>query len=291
LSAVWGMLATPFDEKATNIDVESLARLSTHLARNGCTSLVALGVVAEPETLSMDEKILVLSVVSSAAPTVPVIATVMEIDSSAPCLASDLARELDGRLAAVMVPVSHERGDELRARLKEVHRRTGLPVVIQDYPAPTGVRIPLPELIGAIDGLDFIDAIKCECAPTFSRIRALRPATTARLIAGYGGIGLASDLESGASGVAVGVTVPEVLADAMRCWAHGDKAETIATIASKSGLIQYETSPGHSIAIRKEHWRRLGIIEHATVRPPTSPWSEDLDALSALHGYPEVSRV
>jgi len=82
-----------------------------------------------------------------------------------------------------------------------------------------------------------------------------------------------------------------VLADAMRCWALGDKAGTIATIASKSGLIQYETSPGHSIAIRKEHWRRLGIIEHATVRPPTSPWSEDLDALSALHGYPAVSQV
>lgn len=291
MSSVWGMLATPFDGHATAIDVESLARLSAHLVRSGCTSLVALGVVAEPGTLSMDEKILALSVVSSAAPSVPLIATVMEIGPAAPRVADDLARELDGRLAAVMVPVSHDRGDKLRARLKEVHRRTELPVVIQDYPAPTGVRIPLPELIGAIDGLDFIDSIKCECPPTFGRIRALHPATTARLIAGYGGIGMASDLESGASGVAVGVTVSEVLADAMRCWALGDKAGTIATIASKSGLIQYETSPGHSIAIRKEHWRRLGIIEHATVRPPTSPWSEDLDALSALHGYPDVSQV
>lgn len=146
-------------------------------ARNGCTSLVALGVMAEPETLAMDEKILALSVVSSAAPMVQLIATVMEIDASAPRLAGELARELDGRLATVMVPVSHERTDELRARPKEVHRRTELPVVIQDYPAPTGVRIPVAELIDAIAGLDFIEAIKCECAPTFSRIRALRSAT------------------------------------------------------------------------------------------------------------------
>ena len=291
MSSVWGMLATPFDETSAKIDVESLARLSTHLVRNGCTSLVGLGVVAEPATLSMDEKILALSVVNSASPSVQLIATVMQIDASAPRVAGDLSRELDGRLAAVMVPVSHDSGDELRARLIEVHRRTGLPVVIQDYPAPTGVHIPMPELIRAIDGLDFVDAIKCECTPTFSRIRALRSATTARLIAGYGGIGLASELECGASGVAVGVTVPEVLADAMQSWAHGDKAGTIAAIASRAGLIHYETSPGHSIAIRKEHWRRLGVIEHATVRSPTLPWSTDLDALSALHGYPDVPQV
>lgn len=282
---LWGMVATPFLPGGA-VDESSLRTLARTLLDRGCTSLVCLGVLAEPASLSATEKIEVLAAVSEEAGSAPVVATVMSLDRTA---AVEEAREftdtLEGRISAIMVPVSHSDDHTFRENLRAVHAASGLPLIIQDLPKATGVRIETAALIKAVDGLEFVQAIKCEAEPTFERIRHLASRVNCRLVGGFGGIGLVDDLRAGATGMAAGISRPEVLAQAIHQWQSGDERGASSLIAGISGLINLETQQGPSIAIRKEHWRRQGVIEHAGVRPPTIPWSAAFDAHSRFYGF------
>ncbi|MFB9857153.1 dihydrodipicolinate synthase family protein [Paenarthrobacter aurescens] len=280
------MVATPFLPGLKGIDENSLGRLTRTLVERGCTTLVGLGVIAEPSSLSMTEKLLSMEAIAGAAGQVPVVATVMSLGSSEALLeAGQLARALPRELSAIMVPVTSSDPRIFRSNLIDVHHITGLPILIQDLPRATGIRISAEDLAVAVAGLDFIEAIKCEAEPTFARIQYLASVASCRLIGGFGGLGLVEDLRAGAVGIAAGITRPEVLAAALEAWHSGDEIGTAALIGAISGLINFETQPGTSVAIRKEHWRRQGIIEFAGVRPPASSWSTAFDPHSRFYGF------
>lgn len=282
---MWGMLATPFEGDLTQIDSASLQRLAEAMVERGCTDLVALGVIAEPASLSLEEKLEALDVVLHSSTRAPLIASVLDVDyEAARKEAAAFSSEFGDGLSALMVSVSAGESAELRRRLLGLHAVSGLPLVVQDLPRSTGITIGAAELLSAIDGLDFIQAIKCESMPTFSRIRQLSQGTPARLLSGYGGIGLIDDLRAGATGMACGISKPEVIAAALECWRNGDETRAARVLGEISGLINYETQPGQSIAIRKEHWRRQGVIDHGGVRAPTPPWSSDLEDHSRFYG-------
>lgn len=283
---LWGMVPTPFVESLESIDAGSLRRLAGALVGRGCTDLVALGVIAEPDCLTPQERLEVLDVLLGASLNVPVIAGVLGMDFNVAVReASAFGSEFGGSLSALMVPVSVSDAGELRRRLITLHRASGLPLVIQDLPRSTGVSIGTKDLLATLDGLDFIQAIKCESMPTFTRIRQLSASTNVRLLSGYGGIGLIDDLRAGAAGMACGISRPEVMASALEAWCSGEEHRAAALVGVVSGLINYETQPGQSIAIRKEHWRRQGVIDHGGVRNPTPPWSADLDPHSRFYGF------
>lgn len=281
---MWGMLATPFREDLTRIDSASLQRLAAAMAERGCSQLVALGVIAEPASLSQEEKLESLDILLHSTRS-PIIASVLDVDYKvARKEAAAFSSEFGHGLSALMVSVSAGEAAELRRRLLGLHAASGLPLVVQDLPRSTGITISAPELLAAIDGLDFIQAIKCESMPTFSRIHQLSQGTSVRLLSGYGGIGLIDDLRAGATGMACGISKPEAIAAALECWRNGDEKRAARVLGEISGLINYETQPGQSIAIRKEHWRRQGVIDHGGVRAPTPPWSSDLEDHSRFYG-------
>ncbi|BCW45334.1 dihydrodipicolinate synthase family protein [Arthrobacter sp. StoSoilB5] len=283
---LWGMVATPFGPGGGVIDLESLSRLSRVLVERGCTSLVGLGVIAEPASLTMREKVMAMEAIAGSAGGLPVVASVMNPGWAEALLeARQLTSALPGKLSAIMVPVSSSDPREFRDSLRAVHKSTGLPVIVQDLPRATGIRISVEDLADTLSGLDFIQAVKCESEPTFTRINFLESRISSRLIGGFGGIGLIDDLRSGAVGMAAGISKPEVLASALQKWRMGDELGAAKTVGEIAGLINFETQQGASIAIRKEHWRRQGVIEHAAVRPPTTAWSAAFDAHSRFYGF------
>lgn len=283
---LWGMVATPFGPSGGVIDLESLSRLSRVLVERGCTSLVGLGVIAEPASLNMGEKIMAMEAIAGSAQGVPVVASVMILGcAEALTEARQLTSALPGKLSAIMVPVSSSDPRQFRDVLRAVHKATGLPVIVQDLPRATGIRISVEDLADTLSGLDFIQAVKCESEPTFTRINFLASRTSSRLIGGFGGIGLIDDLRAGAVGMAAGISRPEVLASALDMWRAGDELGAASLAGEIAGLINFETQQGASIAIRKEHWRRQGVIAHAGVRPPTTAWSAAFDPHSRFYGF------
>jgi 4-hydroxy-tetrahydrodipicolinate synthase len=284
---VWAMVPTPFDGRAERICGPSLAALTAEFLDRGCSGLIALGVIAEPAALSASEKLEALGVIVDHAGAAPVIATSM---ATAPSQAlgelAMIAAEYRDALDAVMIPVSSSDPATVRRALADAHAATGLPVLLQDLPSATGISIGIDDLRAAIAGLDFLFGIKCEGPPTFDRIRRLREATDACVMAGLGGIGLVDDLLAGADSVAAGISAPEVLVRAVVRAAAGDHDGARRMIGDASGLIYFETQAHTSVAVRKEHWRRQGVIEHSTVRPPAQPYLPDYDRFSRAHGFP-----
>jgi 4-hydroxy-tetrahydrodipicolinate synthase len=279
-----GMVATPFVEGAHSVDEESLVDLAGSFTRAGCSALVALGVIGEPSTLTPEEKLRVVRTTASSS-AVPVIAGVitqslLEMEREA----ADLAAQCGSLLSGLMLPVLSSNAEELRASLCRVHEVTGLPVLVQDLPQHSGTSIDVADLADALEGLDFVSGIKCEAPPTFRRIAYLAERGFTGLISGFGGIGVLDDLLSGADGLAIGVTIPETLAQVVEQWRQGNDRGAATLLGSYALRIHYETQPGQSIAIRKEHWRRQGVIRYSDVRRPTPPWTPDLEPLSAGHG-------
>ncbi|WP_128641106.1 dihydrodipicolinate synthase family protein [Rhodococcus opacus] len=288
---VWAMVATPFDANAERICERSLRALTQETLSRGCSGLIALGVIAEPDSLSLAEKSQALAViVDSAGPAPVIVATMNRNPADAANELAILTAEFDGRLHAVMVPVLSSDPVELRRTLVTTHSITQLPVLLQDLPAATGVTIAIDYLQQAVTGLDFLYGIKCECPPTFWRIRRLREVTAAHLMAGFGGLGLVDDVLAGADTVASGISAPEVLVEAVDLLAAGEVGSARSVIGRAAGLINFETQARTSIAIRKEHWRRQGVIAHSTVRLPSLPYLAEFDEHSRDHGFPLLRR-
>ncbi|WP_459984862.1 dihydrodipicolinate synthase family protein [Nocardioides sp. AN3] len=282
------MALTPFHKGAAAIDHESLRRHVSSMVDDGVSGLVALGVIAEPSALSREERADALDAIIEAAGDRPVVATAMTSDPD------QRAAELRGiiaprssRLAGLMLPVSSPDPRVVASVFTDAHRATGLPLWVQDYPNSTGVHIEVESLLEVLARVATIRGVKCEAAPTFLRIRRLaaeRPDLL--LLSGLGGSNLIEDLVAGARGVASGISRPRALVEAASAWAAEDLVGARTALGAIAGLVGIETQAGTSIAIRKEHWRRRGVIASADVRPSQLPYPSFLSEISEELGYP-----
>jgi 4-hydroxy-tetrahydrodipicolinate synthase len=90
-------------------------------------------------------------------------------------------------------------------------------------------------------------------------------------------------LRHGADGVNSGVAFPEMLIEVCRRFAKGeeDRGEDFYDVFLP--LIRHEQQPGIGIAIRKENFRRRGLIASARARAPApSLDATDQQELTAL---------
>ncbi|MGV9796685.1 dihydrodipicolinate synthase family protein [Mycobacterium sp. NPDC003449] len=281
--ATWGMLATPFTDDL-ELDKPSMRGYARTLVDRGCGGLVALGVIAEPGSLSLAEQLGCIECALAAG--VPLIAGVMTTDPEwIRKAASAFGVEYGDDLAALMLPVRSADAKEVIHHVREVQDASGLQVALQDYPASSGVRIETDALL-EVAAATGVTLIKCESQPTFHRIRQLKDAAPElTLMSGLGGAGLIEDLASGATAVAIGITRPEIISEASHLWSRRELDAARGLLGSIGSLVNFEIQQRTSIGIRKEHWRRQGVISSAAVRPPTLPYRDTFAPLSRGLGY------
>lgn len=285
---LWSMLATPFEAGGDRVDHDSLRRYAQTMVSRGSDAAVALGVIGEPATLSASEQVDVVATILDSVE-VPVYASMMSLDPRERQQHGSAFADMFGeRLAGLLVPVDTADPISLRRGLEQTHRRCGeLSILVQDYPASSGVAIAVDDLAQALDGLPFIAAIKCEAPPTFARIRRLRQLLpSVRLVSGLGGLSLLDDVSQGASAAACGITRPEVVALALSRLSDGHPAEARRLVSSIGSFIGFEVQAGTSVAIRKQNLWRQGVIDHPDVRRPTAPYESWLDPL--LDAYDDL---
>lgn len=275
------MVPTPFAADG-RVDRASLARWCTKVIDEGCTGLVALGVIAEPSALSPAERDLVVEVIASVAVDRGAdlaVGSGPTVDGSDP---SVRAVRRTPAVTHVLAPVLSADVTTLRSHLASLAGATGRPLIVQDLPRATGVVVSPESLVRAVADLPEVAAVKCESPPTFTAIGLLARHTSAAPMAGMGGVGLVADLAAGARSLAIGVTGAALLNRAVDAWERGQHGECARLVAEGAPLHHFETQPGRSIAIRKEHWRRRGLIDGASVRPPQQAYDASLTALSDL---------
>lgn len=273
---VWGVVPTPFMGSAHDVDTDSLAGLVEHYEAVGAVGLTVLGVFGEAAALSIAEKSLVLETAAEAS-SLPIVAGVAAL-ATRPAIDEVAAAQqaLGSRLHAVMVQANSVDPDALATHLEAIHRATGAPVVLQDYPAASGVAVPAATLAGVVRRSPFIAAVKAEAPPTALAVARLTAQVSVPVFGGLGGQGLLDELAAGAAGAMTGFSCPEALVATVRAFTEAGASAARRTFAPFLPLVNFEQQPHIALALRKALFRERGLIAEGAVRPPSAALPDEI---------------
>jgi 4-hydroxy-tetrahydrodipicolinate synthase len=286
---VWGVVATPFANSTFDVDEGSLARLVEHYQAIGVAGLTVLGVFGEAAQLSTDERREVLETVVDTVE-LPIVVGATSLGTAPVIEEVRLAHAVVGdRLAGAMVQVNSGNVETLSRHLTAINEATGAGIVVQDYPAISGVTITSDAIIAAVKPLDFVVAIKAEAPPTTVAVAALSAALDVPIFGGLGGIGLLDELSVGSAGAMTGFSYPEGLIACIDAWTNGGYEAAREAFLPYMPLVNFEQQAKVALAIRKECLRQRGLIRESSVRPPAASMPEALTAQlrRQLHAVPQ----
>ncbi len=259
LQGTWYILPTSFSDDGS-LDTPSLGRLVEAAIGWGVDGLTTMGVMGEPGALTADERAQALAtVVDAAHGRVPIAVGCSGPSLSIVCAFIGQAREFGAAAAMVAAPPLLRNVDLLPGFYAEA-AGSGLPLIIQDEPAATGVLIPISTLLACVDASG-ARALKLEDPPTppkISRLLAARPGLA--VFGGLGGVVALQELRRGACGTMTGFAFPEILRRVRLCVEAGDVAAAARSFDRYLPLIQFESQPVVGLAIRKEVLRRRGVL-------------------------------
>lgn len=281
---LWGVLATPFVAGGARVDHDSLRAQVQLYTELGAAGVVALGVFGEGAALDSAEQRAVVRTVCEQAPGLPVVVGVSAL-ATAPAVeqARSVAEAAGDQLAAVMVQVNSPDARVAAEHLTAVQQGVNAPVVVQDYPVASGVRISTAAVATVVRDVPRVAAVKSEAPPTAAAIAALTAETPVPVFGGLGGTGLLDELAAGAAGVMTGFSHPEGLRAALDAWGREGSAGARAAFQPWLPLVNFEAQPGIGLALRKEVLHQRGLLADPAVRAPGTPMPDSLRPL--LHDH------
>lgn len=284
------VLATPFGPDEA-VDEASVASLLGYVTVAGVAGVLVLGVLGEADRLSDAERELVqAAAVAAAAGRVQVTVGVTH-PSTVVTAQRARAAEAAGAAAVMVSPPPGSSADPaLREHFRRVAAAVSIPVVVQDHPASSGVKLPVDFLAALTADLPPGPVVKLEDPPTGPKIARLRASASVQVFGGLGGVALLEELDAGAAGAMTGFALPHVLVEIVDAHRDGDRERARRAFDAALPLLAFEAQPGVGVGLRKEILRRRGAIAHATVRQPAAGLDPStlaaLDELLAAHGLP-----
>lgn len=274
---------TPFLEDGS-IDFKSVDRLVDFFLEIGVPGVTLLGLLGESNKLSREESIgLVRHVIRRLDGRAQVITGVSQAGLGE--FASFAAAMMNEGAAGIMVaPVSSlKTEDQVVAFFEAIASRLGeyVPIALQDYPQNTGVYISADTLGRIIERIPNIQILKHEEGSALRKITKMRRQEArgerrrVSILVGNSGLHLPQELARGADGANTGVAFPEILVEICNRFFSGDAngAEDLYDIFLP--VIRHEWQVGFGLAIRKEIFRRRGLIATACTRAPGPSFDSD----------------
>jgi len=259
--------ATPFlpDE---SLDLASLRSLLDVLADRGCDGALVLGVLGEADKLSDLERDQVLAAALDHAGGRMQIS--VGVTHGSTVVTAKRARQAQAA-GAVAVMVSPPPGSTASPALFDHFRRIAdelaIPVIVQDHPVSSGVKMPVEFIASLHEILPPHSIIKLEDPPTARKMAALKALQPDfQIFGGLGGVSLYQELIAGSDGAMTGFALVDALVEIVTAFRAGDRDASYRAYQAALPLMVLEAQPG--VALRKEILRRMGAIEHATVRQP-----------------------
>jgi 4-hydroxy-tetrahydrodipicolinate synthase len=254
LEGLFGVLPTAFHDDG-RLDLAGTEALTRAYCAAGAAGLTVLGVMGESAELTEPERGDVLGCVLAAAGGVPVIVGVSGPDGGVVALRSlDAARR---GVSGLMVSPSATLG---LVPAVAAAAKGGLPVLIQDYPAGSGVVLTAAEMGAVAEQQPLVIGVKAEGPPTSGVVAELRDGwPRLAVLGGLGGLFLIDELREGAAGVMTGFPLPDRLVAILRTWPT-DPVQAERDWIELLPLMRLEAFPPFNLAARKEVWRLRGVI-------------------------------
>jgi len=278
---VYPIMATPFrpDE---SLDLDGFRKSVAFMAKAGAQGVTITGVLGESNRMTDSEREALIKVAvevaSSCNHPFRVCVGTSHAGVAATAALSQMAQDLGAD--AVMVTPTKEPGPTPDDMLVELYARVavkcpGLPIVLQDHPGSTQVHMSVPLLARIVLEVPSVSCIKLESLPTPAKIAMLRkkwaevpPAQECTILTGLGALYGGFDLEQGTEGFMTGFAFPEILHAMNMAAQAGDMERAHALYARYLPLMVFEQQPG--VAVRKELYRRRGLIASGHVRAPAA---------------------
>jgi 4-hydroxy-tetrahydrodipicolinate synthase len=157
----------------------------------------------------------------------------------------------------------------LKEHFKRIAADLDIPVIVQDHPTSSGVKMPVEFIAGLFEHMPPNSIVKLEDPPTAPKMkRLLELAPGFQLFGGLGGVSLLHELDAGSSGAMTGFALPEILVGIVTAHQAGDRERARELFNAALPLMVFEAQPGAGVVLRKELLRRRGALAHATVRQP-----------------------
>lgn len=269
LRGVLPVLCTPFDAGGA-VDPASLGRHARDLVDAGVDGMVAFGLASEVYKLSDDERGRVLeTVVAAVDGAVPVIVG-CEHDSLEAARDRAETAAAAGAAGVMAFPPSFIPPDpvEVVEYYRQLSTASGLPVIVQDAPAWTGVPLDVPRLSEIAGACPTPVAVKVEAPPTAPKIARLT-GEGVPTIGGYGILHLAEELAAGIVATMPGSALPRAVVELWRVHAAGDEEEARARYERLLPLLVFQMgSLDLFVAVQKTLLARAGVLASPSTRRP-----------------------
>ena len=261
-------MVTPMHLDGT-ISEPGLTSLVDHLLATGCDGIVVGGTTGESPTLTEAEAArLVAAVAGQAKNQARVLAGIGTYDTAASVHRAREA-EASGADALLLVCPYYSKPTQagVVAHCVAVADATGLPVMLYDVPARTGIAMEAPTLV-ELAGHPRIRAVKDAKGDLFEAMSVMAR-TPLAYYCGIDELNLPY-LACGATGVlsVVGNVAADRNAELIKAVRSGDLGSAKAIQASLIPLVDAIMRTSQGVVMAKAALARLGIIPHATVRLP-----------------------
>ena len=274
------ILATPFTSSGA-LDRTGFERLVDFELDCGVDGLAVFGMASEGFALTVEDRRVLLSVLAERVPAgLPVIAGVNATSTATAVEQALFARDLGASALMVLPPFlakpSPAEVVDFYGRLAE---RAGVPVMVQDAPATTGVSLPIG-LLTELSRLPGVESVKIEAPPTAPKVAAVAAAVPGwQLLGGQNALFVLEEYAGGAVGTMPACEFSDELAAVLRVL-PADPLAAHRRFNILLPLIRFGLQPGIAHAVHKEVLVRRGVIDCAKVRNPVS--ALDRHSLAAL---------
>jgi 4-hydroxy-tetrahydrodipicolinate synthase len=273
---VFPVLPTVFTDRG-EIDPDGMRSVVDYVVASGADGLVFPGLASEYDLLTLDEREAAIALIGGAVAgrvRFVVGASSNEVGDSARLAAAGAA----AGASAAMVMTPRALGpdiDALSRFYRDLGAQAGLPIMLQNAPAPMGLGLAADAVSRIVAASDAIRWVKEENMPCGQRISALLASGVPHLEGVFGGAGgryITDELARGAIGSMPAAETPEVHVALMRAHLAGDRAEVWRLYEALLPILMIQAV--YRWRLTKEVLRRRGVIASAYTRAPGPEFDE-----------------
>lgn len=277
LKGILPVLPTPFDAGGA-VDAAAMARLTRFALDHGVSGVVFPGFASEVETLSGEERAMLLRVVvEEVGKRVPVVAGASAADWREVVAHGQAAADLGVRHLMVQPPKSV--GVDAPALIAFLgHVLEALPeveIILQNAPAPRGSDLSpeaIVQILAALPRVAYVKEETLPAGPAISHIIAHAPASLKGVIGGGGARYILDEYARGATAAMPALEIVEEHVAIDRALVSGDRVRAREIYVRTLPLLVLQAV--YRMRLTKYVLKRRGVIDHIGVRAPTP----DLDA-------------
>ena len=282
---IYQILHTPFDE-AGAIDWDSFSQQVEYCIQAGTHGLVLPAMASEFFTLSDAERFAVVEfALKEIGERIPVLVGVQAVSLPVALKFAEHAVENNANGLMAMPPYLRKPTKAEVAQYYRALTKFGLPVMIQNAPAPLGTPLSPPELAGLLQSEAQISYVKEETVPILQHITQIRDAAGDACMGVFGGANglyLIDELQRGACGNMPAGGVVDVQVKIFDTYKRGESDAAEALHFKLLPLLTYAAVYGVSFH-KYVLWKR-GVLKSTHARDPQklSLNEDDMRAVSQL---------